>query len=729
MAAPARTPTRAPLPRAFWYIWAALLVNKAAGFVVIVLMLYLTGSRHLSESQAGIVVGLFGAGGAAGVLIGGVIADRFGRKVTMVVSSLLAAAALFALGDVTWLPGICALVAVFGFANSAMGPAAIASMADVVAPEERDRAFNLMFWAVNVGTGLATLLAGFLAQYSYLLLFRLDAAGALITALIVLVAVPETMRDRSAPVSDRGRFTDVLRDRPYLVFVGLVFLQAVVYAQTSTTLPLAMTGDGLTETDYGITLTVGSVLITAGQLLIPRLLRRFSKAVSLAAALVLMGAGFGLVGLSNPFGMYLVCSVVWTIGAMLAAPPNATIIADLSPPRMRARYQGVFSLTYSAAAFAAPLVGGFTLQYLGDWHWALIAGVAVAGAVGHLWAGPARERATARRAAAQVRTVPAGEEVVSRALRPGGSPVRRECGAGSPVRRERGAGSAVRRKHCEHHHQDGAASGGDQRQSAAHRPVPGVAVTGRESQQRGRRPAETETGARQQRRRVAHPGEQQRDRDHVRQARRHVGADTGPQLETELQRSAQQVALYDVLRDLPGVLRQREPQHTRVTQHRHGRHRDHHPPAPLHRNRFGEPGDQPQCRGRDDSTGDQPGREHAECRRSPVCCPPTWRGQRESAVAGSNGARQRVTRQPADDRPGQDRRVPGRGDGARRQQQGRTEWGGGGPDRPRRHTAPPVRVRQVFWPTMPSTTRPLCRWKSDTAASVSGPKTPSTSSR
>lgn len=393
------------LPRSFWFIWTALLVNKAAGFVVIVMMLYLTSERSLAESQAGIVVGLFGVGGAAGVLIGGVVTDNLGRKFTMVTSSFLAATALVLLGETTNLSVICVLVAVFGFANAALGPAAIAAIADVVEPQDRDRAFNLMFWAMNLGMGAATLLAGFLAQYSYLLLFRLDALGALATGLIVLLVVPETLKrtpkraSGASPVARRGRFIDVWRDRPYLIFVALVFLQATIYAQTSTTLPLSMKADGLSESDYGIVLALGSVMVVGGQLLVPRMIRRFSKAAVLSAAMAFMAVGFGIVGLSNPFWMYLVCAFVWTIGSMLAAPPNATVIAELSPAAMRGRYQGVFSLTYMAAAFAAPAIGGFTLQYLGSWHWAVIAGIGVIAATGHWLFGPSRERAAAQRAA------------------------------------------------------------------------------------------------------------------------------------------------------------------------------------------------------------------------------------------------------------------------------------------------------------------------------------------
>lgn len=393
------SPRPARLSRSFWIIWSALLISKAGGFVVIILTLYLTTQRELSESRAGLIVGLFGLGGAAGVLVGGVCADRLGRKPTMVVSAALATAALSVLALVAGPILIAVFVAVFGFANAALGPAAIAAIADVVPPQDRDRAFNLMFWAINLGMGAASLLAGFLAQFSYSLLFWLDAGAAALTGLLILIAVPETLRHKRTGVKpvDRGRFVDVWRDGVYMTFVSLVFLQSFVWAQAQTTLPLAMTSDGLTEGDYGIVLAIGSAMIIGGQLIVPRLTTRFAKGTALSLALAFFAVGFGAVGLVAGFTGYIVCAVIWTIGNMMAAPPNATVIADLSPEQMRGRYQGVFSLTHSAAAFAAPAIGGFTFQFLGDGHWAVIFAVGLIAAIGHLLAGPRRERSTAQR--------------------------------------------------------------------------------------------------------------------------------------------------------------------------------------------------------------------------------------------------------------------------------------------------------------------------------------------
>ena len=84
--------TAGGLPRQFWYVWCTTLINRLGSFVVIVLAIYLTGERGLSAAFAGLVIGLWGAGGAVGTMVGGVLADRWGRKPT-VLTFLLSGAA------------------------------------------------------------------------------------------------------------------------------------------------------------------------------------------------------------------------------------------------------------------------------------------------------------------------------------------------------------------------------------------------------------------------------------------------------------------------------------------------------------------------------------------------------------------------------------------------------------------------------------------------------------
>src|SRR5947207_7126719 len=90
--------TTGGLPKTFWYLWTGTLINRLGSFVVIFLAIYLTSARHFSAGLAGLVLGLYGAGGAAGTLLGGHLADHWGRRRTLLLSHLSGAAAMVTLG-------------------------------------------------------------------------------------------------------------------------------------------------------------------------------------------------------------------------------------------------------------------------------------------------------------------------------------------------------------------------------------------------------------------------------------------------------------------------------------------------------------------------------------------------------------------------------------------------------------------------------------------------------
>jgi MFS family permease len=182
------------LPGTFWVLWTATLVNRAGGFAVLFLTLYLTGPRGQSAGAAGLLVGGYGVGAAIGTLLGGVLADRWGRRSTQLAAHYGAAALLAALSLVTPVPAIAVIVALVGLCQGAPGPALVAAVTDVVPQAHRPRAFNLQFWAFNTGMAVASLLAGLLAQQSYPVLFLVDAGATLVTAVLITARVPASGR-------------------------------------------------------------------------------------------------------------------------------------------------------------------------------------------------------------------------------------------------------------------------------------------------------------------------------------------------------------------------------------------------------------------------------------------------------------------------------------------------------------------------------------------------------
>jgi MFS family permease len=86
------------LPRSYWALWGATLVNRLGTFVLPMMMVYLTRARNLPLEEAGAILSLFGAGGLVSHLSGGVLADRVGRRFTMLLSLTTGAGFMLLLG-------------------------------------------------------------------------------------------------------------------------------------------------------------------------------------------------------------------------------------------------------------------------------------------------------------------------------------------------------------------------------------------------------------------------------------------------------------------------------------------------------------------------------------------------------------------------------------------------------------------------------------------------------
>jgi MFS family permease len=386
------------LPRQFWFLWTGTLINRLGSFVVIFLAIYLTGDRHFSASQAGLVIGLYGVGGALGTTTGGVLADRWGRRPTMLIAQFTAAALMLTLGFAHAYWHIAVVTALLGFFSEAVRPAFSAMMVDVVPDQDRVRAFSLNYWAVNLGFALSAVGAGLAAKADYLLLFVIDAGSTLVTAVISLIFLAETRPVRPMAVDGHtkepgGGLGTALRDRVFVAYLLVSLGGIVVMMQHMSTLPIAMTADGLSAATYGWVIAVNGVLIVLGQLFVPRLIEGYDSARVLAVAALIVGVGFGLTAFAHAAWFFALSVIVWTLGEMLQSPSNAATIAALSPATLRGRYQGLNSLMWSCGTALAPIAGGAVQDHVGNkalWIGCFLVCLMVAG--GHLLAAPGRRQ-------------------------------------------------------------------------------------------------------------------------------------------------------------------------------------------------------------------------------------------------------------------------------------------------------------------------------------------------
>ncbi|QHC26023.1 MDR family MFS transporter [Streptomyces sp. GS7] len=384
------------LPRQFWWLWTSTLINRLGSFVATFLALYLTVDRGYSASYAGLVGALYGLGGVVSSVAGGVLADRLGRRPTMLIAQLATAVSVALLGFMTDPVAIAAVAFLVGTASNASRPAVQAMMADIVAPEDRVRAYSLNYWAINLGFAVSSTAAGLIAEHGYLTLFLGEATLVLACALVVFRKLPESRPEApgaatgadgaadAGPAAAPVSMLTVLRDGRFMTVVGLNLLLALLYQQAYVSMPVSMGQDGFSSADFGSVIAVNGVLIVLLQIPVTRLIEHRSPTALLIGSALLAGYGFGLTALAGSVAMYAVAVAVWTLGEIINSPTQMGLVVRLSPVHGRGRYQGMYSLSWSIASLAAPLLGGTVIDHYGaDALWAGCAVVGTVAAVGY----------------------------------------------------------------------------------------------------------------------------------------------------------------------------------------------------------------------------------------------------------------------------------------------------------------------------------------------------------
>lgn len=421
------------LPPVFWYLWAGTLINRIGSFVVPFLAIFLTDEVHLKEAEAGGIVALFGLGALLASPTGGYLADRFGRKLTLLAGLFTSAVAMLAFGFVREPTLIAVMAFLLGFTSELFRPAVSATVSDVVAPEHRLNAFTALYWAANLGFSIAPVLAGFMASRNFTALFVADALTTLVYAGLVIWKVPETKPMNARPPGaaiiqpppavqpqlwgyvrrtwERLGYSEVARDGVFLSFCLLCFLLAVMFFQHNSTLAFEMRRNHISTEGFGAILAVNGVLICVLQPFVANRLTKYRRSVVLAIASVLTGLGFGLNAWASTAALYVVGVAIWTLGEIAHSPVASSLVADLAPQHARGRYQAVFSMTFGMAFFVGPALGSYVMAAFGArtlWFSCIALGVAIA--LGHFMiAAPRRQRMESLRASGLAAATQGGE--------------------------------------------------------------------------------------------------------------------------------------------------------------------------------------------------------------------------------------------------------------------------------------------------------------------------------
>ncbi|MFC7110251.1 MFS transporter [Nonomuraea rubra] len=329
------------------------------------LTVLITTDFGVSLVAAGVISAAFGLATIPSRLLGGVLADRLGRRRTIVaglVGCALAQAGIAVSGSVAM---VAAFAVLLGLVFEIYEPPSQAMIADAVRPEQQAQAFSLFNTALAVGGMGAGLIAAGLGRWDLRWLFVADAVSCLICAAVIRLALPAdpppaTRRPASAAAGDRSAW----RDHRLLVLLFSGTLFAVIFMQVGMAMPLALVRRGLEAADAGLLSAVSAVVMVACQPLL-RWTAGLSHHAAMTSGYLLLAAGLAGYAMADGLPGHLAATVVWSAGDVLMFGRSYALVVDLAPPDARGRYLAVFGTCWGFATVLAPLCGTRLLEHAG----------------------------------------------------------------------------------------------------------------------------------------------------------------------------------------------------------------------------------------------------------------------------------------------------------------------------------------------------------------------------
>src|SRR3990172_5680314 len=211
-------------PRTFWTLVVVTFIDRVGGAMLFPFFaLYLTRKFGVGMTEVGVLFAVFSFSGFISSTFGGALTDRMGRKGIVIFGLIASSFSAVAMGLVNSFEAFFVLALTVGILSEMAGPAHNAMVADILPEEKRAQGYGIIRVAFNLSVTIGPIIS-------------------LITAVLVWRYLPETKPQPQAGAPQEsmartfGGYLRVLRDLPFLMFMGACILMTLVYLNMNTTL-------------------------------------------------------------------------------------------------------------------------------------------------------------------------------------------------------------------------------------------------------------------------------------------------------------------------------------------------------------------------------------------------------------------------------------------------------------------------------------------------------------
>jgi len=364
----------AEYPKQFWVVVGASFVDHLGGALLFTFFsLYVTQHFGVGMTEVGILFGIFSISEFFGSMFGGALTDQIGRKSVIIIGLIVSALTSVGMGLVNKLELFYLMAVITGLFADMAGPARQAMITDLLPEEKRADGFGIMRVFMNLSVAIGPAIGGFLAAKSYLLLFGADAVSSIFTAIFFYFLVAETLPQSSQKeedVEEKSSFADsfkgyatVLKDRAFIIFMGISMVVTIVYMQMYGALPVFLRDvHNIPEAGFGMIMSLNATMVVLLQFAITRKIGKRPPMLMMALGAIIYAIGFGMYGFVSEYAMFMFAMVIITIGEMVVTPVAQALVAKFSPEEMRGRYMAVFGISWLIPGAIGPLLAGLVMD-------------------------------------------------------------------------------------------------------------------------------------------------------------------------------------------------------------------------------------------------------------------------------------------------------------------------------------------------------------------------------
>lgn len=343
-----------------WVVAVAVFTDMLIYGIIVPILPNYAKTLGATQAEIGFLFGSYAITLLLATPILGVISDKVGRRLPMILGlfGLAAATLLFGFANSFWLLVVARMLQ--GISAAATWTAGLALLADVFPLKERGKAMGIALSGQAIGMLLGPTIGGFLYQWGgYHLPFIFAAVIALIDGILRITLLHDEPKQDS---EQRISYRSILKMHSLFMIIGIIIIGSALPSALEPTLPLYLHNVlHLSSGTIGLLFAVPTLAYGFTAPVIGTLSNKLGRNQTMIIGLIIAAICFPFTTLvPNIIFEIVVLAVLGISFSFLLAPalPELTYLADKNGIRAYGTLFAIYNTAYSIGMFCGPTLSG-----------------------------------------------------------------------------------------------------------------------------------------------------------------------------------------------------------------------------------------------------------------------------------------------------------------------------------------------------------------------------------